>query len=482
MEPILLTGGAYKAESVIANNQECINLYMEMNPEKNKSPTPTTHYPRPGKRVLSRPPVAGAARGLYRSTDDKLYAVINDTVYYIDPAFVFNPLGVITPGTTPTSMADNGQTAGNDLVLVDGTPNGYAINMTTQAFAPIIDGTGTFVGSDVVKYLQTFFLFNAPGTQRWYISLSDSVSFNALDVAAKSSYADNLSTIGLRQREPWLVGTLSTEPWFLSGAADFPFEAVQSTFVAYGTVAKYSLAFADIHLFWLSRNNEGQRIIVKTKGYDVEAISTRALETELQGYEIVSDCVGGTYQIKGHTFVIFNFPTANRTWAYDLSTEQWHRLTWTDENGEQNRDRAMFYALAYDKIMALDWETGALYHIDPFYYMDDVGPVAFARGFPHVLSMMKQLTHWALTVYMECGTVEDPNEPAPELGLRYSDDGGKTFFEAPSIGLGRTGEYNVSPQFTQLGTARDRIYELHWSAAIKTALNAVYLEAEDAET
>lgn len=481
MTPLLLTGGAYKAQSNIANIQECVNLYMETNPEKNKSPTPTTHYPRPGKRLLNPCPTPGAGRGLYRATDDSLYAVVNDTVYFIDINFVFNPLGLITPGTTPVSFADNGKSAGNDIVLVDGTANGYTINMLTRAFAPLIDGTGTFVGSNVVRYLQTFFLFNAPGTQRWYITLADSVSFNALDVAAKSSYADNLATIGLRQREPWLIGTLSSEPWYLSGAADFPFEAVQSTFIPYGTVATYSVVFADIHLFWLSRNDDGQRIIVRTDGYEVKAISTRALEAELQSYLVVSDCVASKYQIVGHTFIIFNFPTANRTWAYDLSTDQWHRLTWTDAEGVQNRDRTMFYALAYDKIVGMDWETGALYQIDPTFYSDNGIPMTFQRGFPHVVDMLKYYTHWALSVYMECGTSPDPNAEAPLLGLRYSDDGGKTWFEQPPVSLGVSGEYNVCPQFTQLGTARDRTYELWWSADVKTALNGAYLEGEEAE-
>jgi hypothetical protein len=48
--------------------------------------------------------------------------------------------------------------------------------------------------------------------------------------------------------------------------------------------------------------------------------------------------------------------------------------------------------------------------------------------------------------------------------------------------LGKTGQYQDSPQFTRLGTARDRVYELYWSVSIKTALNGVYLEGEDAES
>lgn len=481
-KPILLTSGAYQAKSVLANVQRCINLYMELNPEKVKSPAPFTHYTRPGKTLLGQPPVAGAARNLYRASNGQLFATVNDTVYYIDPTWTFNPLGNIQAGNTPVSMSDNGEHAGNQIVVVDGTADGYIITMTTRAMAPLVDGTGTFVGADVVTYLQTFFLFNWPGTQFWYISQADSATFNALDVAAKVSYPDNIETIGIRQREVWLVGTQTTEPWYLAGGADFPFEAIASTFVSYGIAAKYSMVFADVSLFWISRNASGQRVIVKSEGYEAKAISTRALEAELASYATVEDAIATTYQLEGHTFVVWNFPTANTTWAFDLSTEQWAEFAWTDDDGNLNRDRALFYALAYNTIVGIDWETGALYKIDPAAYNDFGGPISFVRGFPHVLDAMRQITHWAFIVRIQCGTVEDPNDPAPELNMRLSDDGGVTWVEFPPVSMGVTGDFYNSPQFTQLGMARDRVYEIWWSAAVKTAFDGAYLLVDPSET
>ncbi|TPG50190.1 hypothetical protein EAH75_01460 [Rhodanobacter glycinis] len=99
-------------------------------------------------------------------------------------------------------MADNGMT----LVLVDGTVNGYTINLTTNAFATLVDPTGAFVGSDRVRYLDTFFLFNKPGTQTFYTSLSNSVTFDPLYLANKTGYADKLMAIEVMHREIWLIG------------------------------------------------------------------------------------------------------------------------------------------------------------------------------------------------------------------------------------------------------------------------------------
>jgi len=378
-------------------------------------------------------------------------------------------------------MADNGQHAGNDLILVDGTANGYVITLSSNAFANLVDPTGLFVGSDVVQFIQTFFIFNDPGTQNFYISLADTATFDALDIAAKAYYADNIATIGVRQGEAWLIGDLSTEPWSLSGDPAFAFQAIPSTFIPYGCTAKYSLTFADVSLFWLSRNLQGQAIIVKSEGYQVKRVSTFALEAEFQTYSTVADCIGGTYQQNGHTFVVFHFPTADKSYAYDLSTDQWHQQAWTDTDGNLHRDRAAFYANAYGAIVGLDWETGDLYRIDPTVYTDVGNPITFIRGFPHVMNDLKRLTHWVFWADMQCGTTNDLSADF-QLNLRWSDDRGQSFGNYLQTSLGKSGEYQTSPQFQRLGLCRDRVYELMWSADMKTALNGAYIGLEESDS
>lgn len=486
---LLATSGAYQAKDVIANLQRCINYYPEVNPEKTKASVPITHYQRPGKVRLSSPPAAGLARLLWVASNGEVFAVVGNTVYYIDPTWAWNILGNIAVGEKPCSMDDNGQFAGGDIVLVDGTTTGYQIDMTTRVMTVIVDGTGLFQGADIVKFLQTFLLFNVPNTQNWITSLSDSVTFNALDIAAKASHADNLVTIGLRQREVWLLGEVTTEPWSLTGGADFPFEEIPSTFIQYGCAAKYSLCSADINLYWVAKNAQGRAIIVKSEGYDAKRISTHAIENEIQRYTTVADAVGSAYQIEGHTFVVFTFPSGNTTWAYDLATDQWHELAWTDGDGNLNRDRALFYAstsstAGYDgSVIALDWENGDLYRADPEVYNDFDGPVTYLRGFPHLMNEMNRMSIGRLVVDIDCGNIVDPAAEMPMLNLRYSDNRGHTFSDVLSQPLGLPGEYDTSPQFNQLGMARDKVIEVWHSANAKAALNGLYVDdLDEAET
>lgn len=482
MTAIYLTSGAYQSKSVIANAQRCVNLYPEENPQASKPPVPVTHYMRPGKVTLGSPGVAGIARGLYTASNGNLYAVVNTNVYFINALWQFTLLGAILPGNSITSMADNGQFAGNDLVLVDGSTLGYVVNMTTQAFSQIIDPTGLFTGSDVAVFTETFFQFNKTGTQNWYISLSDDITFNALDIAAKAVQADPIITIGSRLRETWLIGSKTTEPWSLSGAVDFPFEAIPSTFIPHGILATYSLVNADTKLFWLSRNSQGNAIFVASEGYEAKRISNFGIEQMVQKLTAPNDCVGSTYQLEGHTFVTWSFPTDDLTLVYDLATTQWHQAAWTDNNGKLRRDRTLLYANAYGKIVGLDWETGDLVQIDPAIYQDnDATAITCIRSFPHVIDEMKRITHWALVADVQCGTIADEDRD-PILNMRYSDDRGQSYSTTLQTSFGQTGHYDQSPQFTQLGMARDRVYELFWAEKMKTALNGVYIEPEESES
>lgn len=484
MEGIPLTSGAYQAKSVIASAQRCVNLYLESNPQNVRAPTPTTHYPRPGKVSRWSPPVTGAGRGLYCASNGDLYAIVNDTTYLINKAYGYNIIGIITPGSNPVSMADNGVSGGAEIALVDGSHIGYQISMLTYVMSAIVDGSGLFTGADVVAYLETYFIFNTvPNSQNFIISQPNSLTFDALDIAAKAAYADDLISLGIRSKELWLFGNKSsTEPWILSGALDFPFEGMPSTFLPYGSAAKYGSGFADTSLFWISINQQGKAIFLKTEGYNPKRISTHAIEAEVQKYATVADAIFQSFQIEGHTFALWHFPTADKTLVFDLSTDQWAQWAYTDDNGTLHRDRACFYASAYGKNFAQDWETGQVYEISGEIYDDDGGPITFIRGFPVLEKDLSRVTHNALRAYMEYGTEPDPNADMPVVLLFVSDDNGRSWYDPIEAPLGAQGEYDTIAQWTRLGQARTRVYELVWSANVKTALNGVYVDPDEAES
>jgi len=163
---IALTTASYQAQSIIAEAQRCVNLYTEQNPQD--APYPVTHYPTPGLLKLTVAPLVAEVRGLYTSSNGLFFVVVANKLYTMSNAYVFTLVGTISSSTGPVSMKDNTLV----LVLVDGSSNGWCVDLTNLAnFSGII--SPAFYGANKVDYLDTFFLFNRPGTNQFYCSLSN---------------------------------------------------------------------------------------------------------------------------------------------------------------------------------------------------------------------------------------------------------------------------------------------------------------------
>lgn len=174
MARIPLVSAAYAGKSVIASGQECVNLYAEGNVKFDpQAPAPVTYYLTPGTKLFGRnTEYIFPARGIYRTSRDTTYYVVGQQVYFVGVDGTLTVVGIIADRPSRVYMKDNGQV----VVLVDGV-NGYVIDMLTNEFATITDPN--FLSSDYVELLDTFFVFNRPNTNQFYISLSNS-SFGML--------------------------------------------------------------------------------------------------------------------------------------------------------------------------------------------------------------------------------------------------------------------------------------------------------------
>lgn len=496
-----LLGGAYYAKSFSANAQKCVNLYPELNPQSSQAPVPVTHYHTPGLRLLVTPDYPAVGRGAYRATDGQCFCVLGDKVFTVGPPpnWTLTHIGTIKQGTNTVSMADNGI----DVVLVDGTNNGYVINLSTLAFSQIVDPA--FYGADRVDYLDTFFVFNRPDTNQWYCSLSNSVSFDSLDIAAKTGGADFISSVIVKHREAWVLGLFTSEIWSLVGGADFPFAPNQGAFIDHGSIAKYSVAKVDVSVFCLSQDSSGRGLVMQSKGYNFEVISTRALENEIQQYQRIDDAIGYIYQQGGHTFYVLIFPQADKTWVYDLSTQQWHEWAWVDNNGKLHRHRGNCYAFMHGENVVIDFQNGKLYALDPNKHTDNGQPIVRVRSFPHVVADGNRISISRILADVGVGDIEgyatedvtvsdfnwDFNNDfgatpstliAPRIFLRVSRNKGKSYGTAIERRMGSTGQYNTWPRWAPIGISRDFVFELSWSINGPAALNGVFYEPKQART
>lgn len=311
----------------------------------------------------------------------------------------------------------------------------------------------------------------------YLVSAIAGAGFDPLDIAAKVGYADPIQTLAVMHREIWLIGQLTTEVWYNTGAADFTFGIMPGVFIEHGCVAPYSLAKQDLTLFWLSQDLQGQALVIMGAAYQAKRISTHAIEQIIQGYATITDAIGFTYQQGGHVFYVLQFPTANATWVYDATTELWHQRASVDVNGVLNRHPSNNAAFAFGLNLVGDFQTGTLYSLDQTNYTDNGITIPRIRSFPHIQNEDKRVNYTRFIADMEVGNLPGVlTANPPPISLRWSDDRGATYGNAVEQNLGSGGQYKTSVMWPRLGMARDRVFELSWSADVKTALNGAYIE------
>lgn len=478
-----LDGRPYNSRSIIASSQRRINLYGEQNKDP-QAPCPYTEYPTPGSILFGTPNVEGASRGFYRTSLGTAYEVIGPNLYFLAVNGAMVLVGTIADRPSQVVMSDNGIA----LVVVDGT-EGWVVDLATNAFGPIIDPA--FYGADFVVFLDTFFVFNYPDTNFFYISLAlvtfamltGGLAFDPLDIASKSGSPDYIVAIATVHKELWLIGEITTEVWIGTGAADFYFQLQQGAYVDHGCAAPYSVATQDVIIFWIMRDKQGSGIVVKGAGYATEEISTPAIVAEFKSYAILSDAIGTCFQISDHAFYVLSFPTANKTWLYDLTTGEWSEWAWLNvDTGVLERHRISYAAFVYDRNLISDWETGKILELSIDTYTDvDDNPIPCLRTFMHIVGQnYERISYLNFDADMEVGTSTQVDlaagEELPKVSLSYSDNKGKTFSDPLLQSLGNQGDYLTTLSWNRLGMGRDRVFKLEWSAALKTALNGAFIE------
>src|SRR5215469_6985732 len=492
-----LLAGSYTARSPIAQCMRCVNYYPERNPEG--SLVPFTHYQRPGLVPVAQGPVA-PVRALYQQSDEVGgFTVIGQSVYYIDPNFALTLLGQLSvAGNGPCSFTDNG----TSIVLVDGSSIGYFVDVATHTFGTITDGTHTFTGANMVDVIDGYVLWNIPQTPSFGSTLENTITFDGLFQGSKNGYPDLLRAIKCWKQQIFLGGGLKSEIWVDAGNPLFPFARLPGASIEHGVAAPFSVSVHDISVFLLAKNLQGGYIVLSQKGYETRRISNHAVELAIRKMAktgTVADAIGYCYQQDGHAFYVLQFPTGNQTWVFDEAMGDpmmaWHQRAWANPtDGSLDRDRSNCHAFINGRNVVGDWQNGALYALDLDTYTDtvggNVGAIQYIKTFPHVGigrsgdGRARQLDGkrgqiWEFKADIECGNGPlDVNGNPAMISLRYSQDRGKTFNQAPLQSSGKPGEWLTQPKWPGLGIGRDNILELAHNIAGPAALNGGWVDLE----
>lgn len=474
MPQIPFVGASYRERSSNLDAQACINLFPVVG-ESGTAKAVSALYGTPGTRavlVLDDAPV----RGMHTPSDGSDAIVVSgSSVYRLSRAFVATKIGSVDGLTTPVGIADNGTQA----VIVTG-PNGYLIDLGTNGVTPIEDEA--FYGAGSVDILNTYMLFNRPGTNQFYISGSNEVTFDALDFASAESNFEPIVRLLVNHDEVLLFKQTVTEIWRATGDLDFPFARDTNAAIEQGCAAAWSVVDMDNTVFWLGQNKDGGGIVWRMNGYTPQRVSTDAIESAIAKYSTIADAVGYAYQQEGHTFYVLTFPTGGATWVFDAATQLWHQRAYLDPaTGLLGRHRSNCHLYYAGQHLVGDYKTGAVGALDLDYYQDGTDPMPAIRAAAHIAGPdYTWLVHNRLQVDMETGVgLVSGQGSAPVALLDWSNDGGHTWSNQHAASMGRIGEYRARVRWNRLGRARDRVYRITISDPVKRVILGAALNPEE---
>jgi len=392
-------GTSYTAPSIYQNDQECINFFAEIDPTKQPGNRGVVAlYPTPGLVTKVTLPANAEVRGMRTlSGEQYVIAVCGSFVYKIDTSYTATQIGTLTTTSGPVSISDNITTsAGLTAYIVDG-PNRYTWVAATNTFTTLSSTDGPWVGATVVDVVDSYNIYNEPGTQNWACTdLGSSLSTQAL-YGTKNGSPDNLVSLIVDRRQVYLMGEVTTEVWtdvgnVIAGITSFPFQRVPGTMIQSGIGAPFSIARFQDSFAFVAKDTRGDSTIEMVNGYTFVKISTHAVEQSLLN-EYTADAIAYTYQIEGHEMYVCTFPSVGNglTWVYDGSTKSWHKwLSWDETSSEYYRHRSNCGCFFNNVYLVGDFENGKIYSVENEVYTEDGATIRRLRRATHLTTDLQR--------------------------------------------------------------------------------------------
>lgn len=399
-----LIGGTYQSQSPNADCEYTQNWIPEAI-ESQQGKSAMALYPTPGLAVFVN--LAGM-----RKVWLLLYLTIGSTTRCFAVAenlqsqFLFEvfanktiiqraPLG--QAGTRPSITANNG-----NQVLIASAGRLFVFDLTLNTIQEIDTTTQAALQGAVaqVDYSDGFGIALLANSQRFQISgIDDFTSWDPLDIAQISVFPDNVLSMKVDHREPWFLGANATVVYYDSGNPNFPFDPIPGAFIEQGIASLSPPVQLDNSIFWLGSDKRGNAIAWRAVGYTPTRVSTHSEEFAWQNFPTVGDVITFSYQAQGHSFWVLYFPTADKTYCYDVATGFWHNRTYFDGSAHL----AQCHEFAFGLNLVGDRQSGNIYEMSLASQTDNGKPIQRVRRAPVISAENDWLFHSKLEIDLETG-------------------------------------------------------------------------------
>lgn len=473
-------GPSYQSHSPNVDCERTVNLFLERI-ESGQGKNQYCFYKAPGLSTFLDSGSNVVARGAL-PLNGHVFFVLGDTLYdLLSDGTVNGTLGPLANDGKPVYMAANR----TQLGIVSA---GIAYYVEAAALNPVPWLVGINVSS--IGFLDQYFLFldGDNGDGFYHSEPGDISSGSALNFISAEASANKFLRLIVDQQRIWLFGELVALVFYdiSSSNPTNPFALDPSGFIMQGTAAPASVTAFDNAIGWIGRSGTGQGVAWRNNGYTPVRISNHAVESIWATYSTIEDAVGWTCIIQGHTFWRIWFPTAGKTWQYDVATGDWTEvLYWNATLGQYEAHRGSCAASAFGKVLVGDRANGKIYEMS-MAYRDDAGDrIRWLRRSPIIANENKRIGLPWIELDIETGVGDGSNmdpdlgdvspEADPQVALLLSRDFARTWSNERYRSLGEQGAYIKRVVWMKNGMGRQTVVEINGSASCKIAINNLYL-------
>ena len=406
----------------------------------------------------------------YWAEKDAVMAVGKGEIYQL--SYVSNT-PVITSLSAGTPLLNQNRPTS---VIVDGT-NFYACNNSRIVYTPL-NGTPAYIADPDAPTNATHvdfidgYILAIDGSNKFYWSdVNAGTSWNSLSFGTAAGSPDLLNSLRVFNREVYLFGQRSVEIWENAPDGVVTFSRIPGGFIQSGCSAPYAVFVDENSLYWL----DDHRRLVRFAGKSVERLSTK-FDRELQSLPVVNDATVCKMEIDGYVFFVFNFPSANRTLAYNQTTDdwsEWGRWSLADASYSRWIGNSYTYAEKWGLHLIGRRDQLVVSHLSKDYPSDDSDVIRLGRTTGHIdygTSKTKRSDEFRFRAKRGEGL----SSGTPKLMLRYKIDN-RDWSNIKEFSLGNVGEYNLI--LRDLRRKMFRTIQYEFSAT--DAVDLVFSQAEE---
>jgi len=416
--PVDPVGPSYEHRSTSQSIQDSMNLIPEI---ESTGQSVKTANPWPGAKSWTT--ATGVDRG-FGELAGVLYQVRNTTLYKIDSNMTETVIGNIEGANRCIFASD-----GTNLIITTGT-KGYQYNGTT--LTEITDSD--YESGNSCAFLNSRIIFDGDGGRFQVADVGDPDSIQPNNFATAESAPDDTIRVYVFNQSLYLFGTKTVERWYNTNSGNPPFDRYQNGRMNVGLKAIHAVTESDQYVYWFGDDNMFYRISANQP----TVISNKTISRLASKISDTSDCIAYSVVFEGSYYIIFTFPSGNKTLVFSEAVNDWFYIS---TGADEDRYIGNSAISIYDKTLIADKDSGNIYELDAETY-DHGGTVAvYRRRLPPITSIVfgsdgQRILMDRFQVNMKTG-VGTPTVVDPEIFIQYSLDGGDSLTNQTGVKIGR---------------------------------------------